>query len=169
MAARTQANGNQRRLSACQRRAAINRTWHSTPGAAGAVRHLRGSSADGQSALSDRDAPDGRPRGEIHWACQRGIRCGNGTQGGSPRGAQCPSNREPALGITRQSDADRPARRVGGHFGRCPRPAEGGRRRFGVAAGCLRKGQEPLPLVYGVASLPLGTPVELEIIFEVAG
>jgi len=24
-------------------------------------------------------------------------------------------------------------------------------------------------LVYGVASLPLGTPVELEVIFEVAG
>ena len=28
--------------------------------------------------------------------------------------------------------------------------------------------QEPLPLVHGVASLPLGTPVELEVIFEVA-
>jgi enamine deaminase RidA (YjgF/YER057c/UK114 family) len=27
----------------------------------------------------------------------------------------------------------------------------------------------PCRLVYGVASLPLGTPVELEIIFEVTG
>src|SRR5215472_3257632 len=31
------------------------------------------------------------------------------------------------------------------------------------------KGKNPSRLVYGVASLPLGTPVELEIIFEVAG
>jgi enamine deaminase RidA (YjgF/YER057c/UK114 family) len=30
------------------------------------------------------------------------------------------------------------------------------------------KGKNPCRLVYGVASLPLGTPVELEIIFEVA-
>jgi enamine deaminase RidA (YjgF/YER057c/UK114 family) len=31
------------------------------------------------------------------------------------------------------------------------------------------KNKNPSRLVYGVASLPLGTPVELEIIFEVAG
>jgi enamine deaminase RidA (YjgF/YER057c/UK114 family) len=31
------------------------------------------------------------------------------------------------------------------------------------------KDKSPCRLVYGVASLPLGTPVELEIIFEVAG
>ena len=31
------------------------------------------------------------------------------------------------------------------------------------------KDKTPCRLVYGVASLPLGTPVELEIIFEVAG
>jgi enamine deaminase RidA (YjgF/YER057c/UK114 family) len=30
------------------------------------------------------------------------------------------------------------------------------------------KGKSPCRLVYGVASLPLGTPVELELIFEVA-
>jgi len=30
------------------------------------------------------------------------------------------------------------------------------------------KDKNPCRLVYGVASLPLGTPVELEIIFEVA-
>jgi hypothetical protein len=30
------------------------------------------------------------------------------------------------------------------------------------------KGKSPYRLVYSVASLPLGTPVELEIIFEVA-
>jgi len=31
------------------------------------------------------------------------------------------------------------------------------------------KNKNPCRLVYGVASLPLGTPVELEVIFEVAG
>ena len=31
------------------------------------------------------------------------------------------------------------------------------------------KDKNPCRLVYGVASLPLGTPVELEIIFEIAG
>ena len=33
----------------------------------------------------------------------------------------------------------------------------------------LGKDKRPCRLVYGVASLPLGTPVELEVIFEVAG
>jgi hypothetical protein len=37
-----------------------------------------------------------------------------------------------------------------------------------VAAGCFRKRQNPSRLVYGVASLPLGVPVELELIFEVS-
>jgi hypothetical protein len=31
------------------------------------------------------------------------------------------------------------------------------------------KDKSPCRLVYGVASLPLGTPVELEVIFEIAG
>src|SRR5262249_34022618 len=58
-AVRTLANGNSRRLSARQRRAAAERTWHPAPGAARAVRHLRGSGADGQSVVSDRDASHG--------------------------------------------------------------------------------------------------------------
>jgi enamine deaminase RidA (YjgF/YER057c/UK114 family) len=33
----------------------------------------------------------------------------------------------------------------------------------------FEKDKKPCRLVYGVANLPLGTPVELEIIFEVAG
>ena len=33
---------------------------------------------------------------------------------------------------------------------------------------CLRQRQETCRLVYGVASLPLGALVELEVIFEVA-
>jgi len=31
------------------------------------------------------------------------------------------------------------------------------------------KAKSPCRLVYGVASLPLGAPVELEVIFELAG
>ena len=42
-----------------------------------------------------------------------------------------------------------------------------------AASGLLQdvfgKEKNPCRLVYGVASLPLGTPVELEVIFEVAG
>ena len=34
---------------------------------------------------------------------------------------------------------------------------------------CSDRDKSPCRLVYGVASLPLGTPVELEVIFEVAG
>ena len=36
------------------------------PGAAGAVRHLYGSGADGQSTFSEWDASHGKPPGEIH-------------------------------------------------------------------------------------------------------
>ncbi len=61
MVARTQANGNARKLSASQRRAAVERTWPQSPDALAAVRHLCGSSADGQSAFSERDASHGRP------------------------------------------------------------------------------------------------------------
>jgi hypothetical protein len=36
------------------------------------------------------------------------------------------------------------------------------------AEGEMSAEQSPCRLVYGVASLPLGTPVELEVIFEVS-
>ena len=39
----------------------------------------------------------------------------------------------------------------------------------GTAARRRWQSQEPCRLVYGVASLPLGAPVELEVIFELAG
>jgi hypothetical protein len=50
------------------------------------------------------------------------------------------------FGITRQGEANRPARRVGGDFWRRPRSAESRRRCFGPAAGSVRRKQEPLPL-----------------------
>jgi enamine deaminase RidA (YjgF/YER057c/UK114 family) len=41
---------------------------------------------------------------------------------------------------------------------------------FGIyAEDVFGKQKNPSRLVYGVASLPLGAPVELEVIFEVAG
>ena len=43
------------------------------------------------------------------------------------------------------------------------------RRPVGVIARRIRKSKNLCRLMYGVASLPLGTPVELEIIFEVVG
>ena len=46
----------------------------------------------------------------------------------------------------RGSASRRPARRVGGYFGRCPHSAESRRRRFRAAAKCVRKRQESLPL-----------------------
>jgi len=42
----------------------------------------------------------------------------------APRRAQRPRGRAPAFGFARCSDTHRPARRVRGHLGRCPRPAE---------------------------------------------
>jgi enamine deaminase RidA (YjgF/YER057c/UK114 family) len=47
-----------------------------------------------------------------------------------------------------------------------PRVADGA---SDLLQGVFGKDKNPSRLVYGVASLPLGTPVELEVIFEVAG
>ena len=55
----------------------------------------------------------------------------------NPGSAQRPRCHAAAFGIARRSYADRPARRVGGHFRRCPGAAENRRRRFRVAAGHL--------------------------------
>ncbi len=56
-----------------------------------------------------------------------------------------------------------------GDFGRRPRSSESRGWRVGAAARRIWKRRKPCRLVYGVASLPLGTPIELDIIFEVAG
>ena len=78
-----------------------------------------------------------------------------------------------ALAVARQhlGSLDRVKRvvRLGGHFGRFRRTAESRGRCFGVAADVFGKDKSSCRLVYGVASLPLGTPVELEVIFEIAG
>jgi hypothetical protein len=52
------------------------------------------------------------------------LDCENGAHGRLPGCGQCPRCRAAAFGIARQSYADRPARRVGGHFGRRPGTAK---------------------------------------------
>src|SRR5215471_14839801 len=91
-----------------RRRAEAERIRHQAPRATQTVRHLCGSSTDGQTAFSDRYASYEGPRGEIHWACRRGARRRGGAQGGSPCCTQCSCCCEAASGIARQSDADRP-------------------------------------------------------------
>ena len=69
--------------------------------------------------------------------------------------------------IARQGDADRTPGRVGGHIRRCrdqPKVADAASELLQEVFG---KEKKPCRLVYGVASLPLGAPVELEVIFEV--
>ena len=53
-------------------------------------------------------------------------------------------------------------------FWRRPRSAESRRRCIGPAAGSVRRAQEPFAVVHGAASLPLGTPVLSDVIFEVS-
>jgi len=70
------------------------------------------------------------------------------------------------FGNARQSEADRPARSVSSHLGRCPRSAESRRRASELLQDIFGKDKNPSRLVYGVASLPLGVPVELELILR---
>ena len=168
MVAHMSANGNARRLSAGQRRASVERTWHQTPGAASAVRHIRGKGADGQSAFSERDAAHRRPWSEIYRTRRRGARYRSGAQGGPSRGAQ-------PLAVARQhlGSLDKVTRivRLGvsvatsGDVRDQPRIADAASELLQDVFG---KDKSPSRMVYGVASLPLGTPVELEVIFEVA-
>ncbi len=100
-------------------------------------------------------------------ARRRGTRCRSRSPGGSSRGAQRPRCRARASGLARQSNAGRPAWRLGSHFRRRSRSAESRGRASDLLQDVFGKEKNPCRLVYGVASLPLGTPVELEVIFEV--
>ena len=137
-------NADEQRIES-RRRAAVEGSRHQAPDAARAVRGVRGSGADGQSPLPERDAAHRRPRGEIPRARRSGARRGRGAQGGAPGGIERPRGRAAVPGVARPDHADRPHRRLRGHLGRRPRTAEGGRRRFGAAAGRVRQGQEPEP------------------------
>ena len=89
-------------------------------------------------------------------------------QRGLPWRAQWPRCRSAASGIARQSDTDYPAWGLGCHSERFrdhPKVADGA---SALLQDVFGKDKNPSRLVYGVASLPLGTPVELELIFEVS-
>ena len=99
---------------------------------------------------------------------RRRARRKSGTRGRSPRGAQCARGGAEHLG-----SLDKITRivRLGvmvathGDVRDQPKVADAASDLFQSVFG---KDKNPCRLVYGVASLPLGTPVELEIIFEVA-
>src|SRR5258708_846797 len=83
-----------------------------------------GSSADGQSSFSDRNAS---PR----KAARRNSSGASVRNSTWTRAARRPISRRltaslshVSIWITRQSHEDRAARRVGSHFGRCPRSTE---------------------------------------------
>ena len=165
---RTLANGNRRKLSAGERRAAVERARHHAAGSPRAVRRLRGSGADGQSALSERDASYGRPPGAIHWARRRGARCGSGAEAAHLAALN-------VLAVARQhlGSLDKVTRvvRLGvsivtsGDVRDHPRIADGASELLQDVFG---PDKNPSRIVYGVASLPLGVPVELEAILEVS-
>ena len=99
----------------------------------------------GQPALFDRNASHRRASSKIHRARRGGARRRSGAQGGAAGSAQRPGCREATFGVARQSEANCPAWRRRGHFGRCPRAAKVADGAFGVAARRFRKRQEPQP------------------------
>ncbi|HUE21015.1 MAG TPA: RidA family protein [Bryobacteraceae bacterium] len=94
---------------------------------------------------------------------------GSGAQSGSPRDAQRPRCHAAAFGIAQQ--VTRIVRlgvsvATSGDVREQPKVADAASELLQDVFG---KDKSPCRLVYGVASLPLGAPVELEVIFEVAG
>jgi enamine deaminase RidA (YjgF/YER057c/UK114 family) len=168
MAARTQANGNSRRLSACQRRAAVERTWHQAPGAAAAVWHLREAVQTGNLLFLTGMLPtEGRGAKFIGR-----VGAELDVQEGRQAARLAALN---ALAVARQhlGSLDKVTRivRLGvsvatvGDVREHPKVADGASELLQDVFG---RDKNPSRLVYGVASLPLGTPVELELIFEVS-
>ena len=114
-----------------------------------------------------RDASHGRPRSKIRGARRRGTRPRVWSRGSETR----PLN---VIGVARQylGSLDRVTRivRLGvsvatvGEVREQPKPADAASELLQAVFG---KDKSPCRLVYGVASLPLGTPVEREVIFEV--
>jgi enamine deaminase RidA (YjgF/YER057c/UK114 family) len=115
----------------------------------------------------DRDSSDGRLSGEIHWARRSGARCGS----------RCKAQHLAALDVLAVAQKhlgslDKVTRivRLGvsvatsGDVREQPKIADAASQLLQDVFG---RDKNPCRLVYGVASLPLGTPVELEVIFEV--
>ena len=114
----------------------------------------------------DRHASDRGPQRHIRRVPRRGITFGRNARCRSPRGDQCYRRRSPAPWVARQGDPHCAAGRqwTSGDVRDQPKVADGASEFLRDVFG---KERNPSRLVYGVASLPLGTAVELEIIFEV--
>src|SRR5713101_1444866 len=168
MAARTQANGNSRRLSACQRRAGLKELDIELPAPpqpfgtyAEAVQTGNLLFLTGMLPTEGRGAKFiGRVGAELN------------VQEGRQAARLAALN---ALGVARQhlGSLDKVTRivRLGvsmatvGDVREHPKVADGASELLQDVFG---RDKNPSRLVYGVASLPLGTPVELELIFEVS-
>jgi len=155
-----------RKLPACQRRAALKELGINLP-ARPSHSHLCGSGADGQSAFSDGMLPtEGTSRNSL-GASERSSMWKRGARRLTLRRSTS-SLSQAAFGIAGQSDADRPARRVGGHFGDVrdqPKVAD-------AARSCCRTSSEKtraLPLGVRRRKPSAGRPGRAGIIFEVRG
>jgi len=168
MAGRTQANGNARKRSACQRRAAARRTWHQASRAAepfgtyaeavqtGNLLFLTGMLPTvGREPKfigrigADLDLEAGRAAARM--AALNGLAVARQHLGTLDK-----VKRIVRLGVAVATSGDVRDQ---------PKVADGASE---LLQDIFGKGKNPSRLVYGVASLPLGTPVELELIFEVS-
>jgi len=146
----------------------FERTRHQTPGPAGTVWHLCGSGAAGQSAFSDRDASHGSRAAKFvgRVGAELDVEAGR-------KGARLAALNVLAVAREHLGSLDKVKRvvRLGlsvatsGDVSDQPKVADDASELLQDVFG---KDKNPCRLVYGVASLPLGTPVELEVIFEVA-
>jgi enamine deaminase RidA (YjgF/YER057c/UK114 family) len=122
----------------------------------------------GNLLFSDRPAPHGRPRGEIHWACRRGARRGRGRKAAHVAALNALAVARKYLGSL---DKITSMVRLGvsvatsGDVRKQPKIVDGASELLQDVFG---KDKNPSRLVDGVASLPLGSTVELEVIFDVA-
>jgi len=151
------------------RRVAVDRSWHPTPIAARTVRHIFGSSTNTQSAVSERDASHRRSRSENRQSRRHGAGSGSWTEGSAPCGAQFHCGGE----ARHLGSLDRVTRvvRLGvslatsGDIRDQPKVADAASQLF---QDVFEKETPPCRVLYGVASLPFGSPVEPELILEVS-
>src|SRR5215813_2589016 len=150
-----------------KRRAEAERTCHQAPRATQTVRHLCGSSTDGQTAFSDRHASYGGPRSKFigRLGAELDVEAGR-------KAAHLAALNVLAVARQHLGSLDKVTRivRLGvavatsGDVRDQPKVADAASELLQEVFG---KEKNPCRLVYGVASLPLGVPIELEIIFEV--
>jgi enamine deaminase RidA (YjgF/YER057c/UK114 family) len=168
-AVRTRAGGKHERFAAGRCRSPAAGPWHSAPGRSDAVRQLRRGIADGQPALPKWDAPSHRPQTQVSWAARERARY----RGTGRDAAYIAALGGLAAAKKHLGSLDRVTRvgRIGvfmatsGDLFDQPRVADAVSDLFRDVFGIEKTSAR---LVIGVASLPLGVPIELDVIFEVA-